>query len=411
MQIDPKLKEWATDRQAEYIDAVNAKGTISAAARALKINRRMVQKGLKAVKEKAASKGYAPDYGLNSPIPSPFIAKGHSTMERVHPNGEREQLIQWTKTRLDDLEYQEAILAGLHVFMEDMPTPKIPHRPRGKVEQDIIPWINIGDAHLGMIAFANETGYDWDMEQGERELLGAAEMLIDELPHKYDRIVVQDMGDATHYDNCTRVTEKSRHALDNDKTYPDMIRCYVRVMRSIIEKALEKAKVVDVIINQANHSRSNDWWMVELLTHVYGASKRVNIINNDSPFIVYKMGDTSVLCHHSDLVKPKGLISVFTHDFRETYGATKHHYIDIGHIHHEMVVKQHPEVRVESFNQLARPDKHAHQGGWRNRNSITMIYRSRSFGEVGRRTLGIDELQTKMYGKPIAANRPVFEAA
>ena len=412
MIIDEKLKQWATPAQARAIDAVNQHGSKRAAARVLGIHRRSIDKAISGVEKRAAAQGYAPAYGLNSPIPAPFVARGHSTMDKIHnapidPLTGRQQMLQWTKTRLDDQQYQEMLAAAVDSFINDNVDPITPQSVGpAHYRDDVIPWINIGDAHFGMIAHASEVGFDFNLEIAEREMKAGIGLVIDEIP-PVERLVIQDMGDFTHYENTSKVTERSRHALDTDGTMPDMIRVYSRTFRWIIEKALTKAKHVDVIINQANHSRSNDWWMRELLEVAYGHTGRVTVLNNDSPFIAYRMGKTLVLCHHSDQVKPKGLADIMTTDFREDYGQTEFHYVDIGHVHHEMVVKQHPTVRVESFNQLARADKHAHESGYRNRSALTVVFRSKLYGEVGRRTLSIQELQQKAFGKVITAQRPV----
>lgn len=406
MTIDERLKEWATPAQANYIDAVNTTGSKSGASRLLGINRKMIQKGIKAVELKASKAGYAPDHGMNHPAPpGRFVPKS-----TVHfgPNGEVKN--EWVRFAIDDEIFIGQVQDAITAFCEEA-TPITP-QGRSPIEcnEDVIPWINIGDAHFGMLAHASETGYDFNLEIAEREMKGAIGILIDEcMP--VERMVIQDMGDFTHYDNTSQVTERSRNPLDCSLTYPDMIQVYSRTMRWMVEKALTKAKVVDVIINQANHSRSNDWWMAELLRVTYGHTGRVNVLCNKSPFIGYRMGNTLVMSHHSDLVKPRQLAEVMTVDFRKDYGETEFHYVDIGHIHHEMVVKQHPSVKVESFNQLARPDKHAHWHGYRNRNSLTMVYRSKKYGELGRRVLSINELQDRIYGKVVPVDRPVHRVA
>lgn len=57
-QIDPRLKEFATQRQAEFIDAVNEEGGIKPAARALGVRKQTIQDGLRRVIEKAEDAGY-----------------------------------------------------------------------------------------------------------------------------------------------------------------------------------------------------------------------------------------------------------------------------------------------------------------------------------------------------------------
>jgi hypothetical protein len=47
---------------------------------------------------------------------------------------------------------------------------------------------------------------------------------------------------------------------------------------------------------------------------------------------------------------------------------------------------------------LAANDKYAHDGGWRSSKSISVVLRSRTYGEIGRRTLGIAEIRDRLYG-------------
>jgi hypothetical protein len=192
------------------------------------------------------------------------------------------------------------------------------------------------------------------------------------------------------------VTEASRHMLDYDGRFPKMIRAYSRIMRFIVQKVLEKANNVDVIVNQGNHSRTNDCWMAELLTVAYGHTERVKVLNNDCVFIAYRMGATFVMTHHSDKCRPAKLAHVMATDFAKDWGEAEYRYIDIGHIHHGMVLKEHPGVSIESFNTLAAKDKWATDGGYRARQSIAVVFRSRTYGEVGRRVLPIREIRDRI---------------
>lgn len=408
--VDPKLKAWAAPRQAEFIDAVNEHGSLGSAARALGLaSKSNISDAIRIVKARAAAAGYSPEHGLNHQVPEPFVAKGHSTLDKIDPKtGERTQILQWTKTRLDDQAYLELIKAAVGSFVEGVgPVPVAPEMPGRNT--DIIPWIQIGDAHLGMLAHEAETGENFDLKIAERELCAAIALLIDETP-ACERMVINDLGDFTHYENFSATTEASGHALDFDSRFPRMIKVYSRVMRFIVEKALEKANHVDVIVNQGNHSRTNDIWMAELLRVAFGQTGRVHVLNNDNVFVAYRMGNTLVMTHHSDKCKPARLAQVMTTDFRQDYGETEYHYIDIGHIHHGMVMKEHPGVHIESFNTLAPKDKWANDGGYRARSSITIIDRSRTYGEVGRRVLPIRRVRDVIASKMLLEGKPMVQA-
>lgn len=387
--VDPQLLSYASVRQAEYLEAIAVNGGIRAAARTLGVSKASIQDSMRLLKKKAAIRGYSPEHDMTHTVPETHVAKGVSTYYREDGSVGA----QWVKSNLRQEAYNDMVQGAIKEFLGDVPKLPIPAGPKN-YSTDVIPWVNIGDAHIGMLAHAAEVGESFDLKIAERELCGAIGLLLEEMP-MCERMVINDLGDATHYENMTATTEASGHLLDFDSRFPKMIRVYVKVMRFIIEKALTKAKFVDIIVNQGNHSRTNDFWVAELLRAVYEHDGRVHVLNNESVFIPYRMGNTFVMVHHSDKCKPTTLAHVMATDFAKDWGETEHRYVDVGHVHSHMVSKEHPGVFIESFNNLAPADRYAHDNGWRSRKSITVVLRSRTYGEIGRRVLPIQEVRDK----------------
>ena len=96
--IDPALKDWATDTQARYVDAVNEHGSIRAAARQLGVSYYSAYSQIERLKAKAAVKGYSPEHGMTRTVPEPFVVRGVST----YYNKDGKAAGQWVKSRLDD---------------------------------------------------------------------------------------------------------------------------------------------------------------------------------------------------------------------------------------------------------------------------------------------------------------------
>ncbi|HJV76039.1 MAG TPA: hypothetical protein VJ654_17595 [Noviherbaspirillum sp.] len=388
--IDSRLLEWATPRQREIAEAYNQHGSESKAAKALGVGKSCVNGALLALKKKAARQGYSPAHDMTRTVPDGYMIKGVSTYydEAGKPRA------QWVKSAIDPERMTEIMREMVQSFVESVPPLEVSEGPKD-YSKDVIPWIQIGDAHIGMLAHASEIGENFDLQIAEREMCAAIGILIDEMPN-CERAVINDLGDFTHAENFSATTEASGNSLDVDTRFPKMIKVYSRVLRFIVDKTLEKAQHVDVIINQGNHSRTNDIWAAELLRVAYGHTGRVHVLNNDSVFIAYRMGNTLVMTHHSDKCRPSQLAHVMTNDFRKDYGETEYHYIDVGHVHHGMVMKEHPGIFVESFNHLAALDKWAHDSGYRNRKSITVVLRSKTYGEIGRRVLPIQEIRARL---------------
>ena len=382
------LRPWATPSQMVKIDALKREKSGRKAAKSLGLDERNFWRSLKRLRDKAARQGFSPDHDMTRTAPDGYHVKGTST----YYDSDGNPTAQWVKTNIDHQRQIEMMQEAAEAFTDDLPKITPPKYTIKKPDKDVIPWFQIGDGHIGMLAHEAEVGHNFDLKIAESELCAAMAILIDET-RPCERCVINDLGDMTHYENYRGETDLSGHKLDYDGRFPKMVHVYVRVMRFIVERAMKRFKHVDVIINQGNHSRTNDIWMRQLLKHVYGDTRRVNVLDNSSVFIPYRMGNTFVMTHHSDKCKPNKLADVMASDFSHDWGESKYRYIDIGHIHHRMQAKEMAGVTIESWNQLAPMDKYAHDGGWRSRSCLQVVERSKTYGEIARRTLPVERVQ------------------
>ena len=409
MAFDPNILKFLDQETNQFnICKMAAEGlTNGAIASELGIGAAYVRSAQTKARKLAIKRGYAPEFDMYHPTADGFFVKGISTLY-----GEEGQIKQqWVKTNADLAAQIETFKEAIQSVLLDYVTPAMPiDVPDDDFDTDVIPWFNIGDGHLGMLAFDHEVGHNFDLKIARDELIEAMAVLIERAP-ACERCVIQDMGDMTHYQDFSAQTE-SGHILDFDTRYPKMIETYHHVMRSIVELALQKFKYVDVIINQGNHSRSNDIAMVQTLKWVYQDEDRLHVLDNSSVFIPYRMGNTFVMCHHSDKCKPNRLADVMSTDFAKDWGESFYRYIDIGHIHHKQVSKENSGVTIESWNQLAPSDKYAHDGGWRSRALLTCVLRSKTYGEKGRITLTAEEVKDRIMkleaGKSVQKRRYVY---
>lgn len=295
----------------------------------------------------------------------------------------------WLKTVKAEHDYYAAVIEAINnrpCKPIDIPPPRV----QTFDGRDIVPWLNIGDAHIGMLAHEVEAAANFDLKIAQREILQAAFDLIDKAPD-CETMVINDLGDGTHYENMRAVTERSGHELDADGRYYKMIDAYLDIMEAIIEKALHKAQNVHVIINQGNHSEKNDYWAARHFRRMYAklGERRIKVLHNENPFIGYRMGKTFVLIHHGHKAKPETLRQVMSTDYAIDWGEAEFRYIDGGHIHH-FSAKELGGAEWCSFNNLAPVDKHAHDGGWRSKQAMTLVLRSRSYGDLGRYKMPIE---------------------
>jgi len=379
VQFDPRLLDYATPRQREYITAMARYESWRDAEKHEGWAHDVARRSIGRLKAFAASKGYAPASGIDHPVAEGFELRGYSHFTKTALG---EPI--WLKTRAAEHDYWEGVRNAIEAVKPiDPAILAAPEEP----QSDIVPFLQIGDAHIGMLASEAETGANFDITIAKREICAAAAALIDEAP-PCERMVINDLGDGTHYETFKAMTEASGHAVDYDTRYWKMIDAYLEISEFIAERALAKAQTVDLIYNQGNHSRSNDVWMAAHMRSLHRNNPRVNVLRNESPYVAYRMGRTFVLIHHGDKAKPEAVAKVMAEDYAIDWGETEYRYIDGGHVHHSQR-KELPGCVFESWNNLAPRDKYAHDGGWRSKQCMSLVLRSRRYGERGRKVMPI----------------------
>lgn len=361
----------------EIIAALRDHGSQRKAAEALGINRRTMERRAGAL----ARKGYAPEHDMTHTVPDGFAVRGVSTLYR----DDGTVAAQWVKSSAEAIRVQAQFDAMRDALLAEL--PKLPKRKPlagAKYVRDLTTVYPIGDAHIGMRAWAAECGKDWDLAIAERVQCGVMGLLVDKvLPTETATII--DLGDWIHQDSIAAVTPRSGHNLDADGRYAKIVHVAIKVMRQCIESALNKHKRVHVICIPGNHNETGALWLSAALAHMYENEPRVTVDTQPSLFAYFEFGKNLVGVHHGHTCKMAQLPGVMAADKAEAWGRTTYRYWYTGHIHHQQV-QEYPGCTVESFNTLASNDAYATNGGWRSRENMKAIYLHREWGEITRET-------------------------
>jgi hypothetical protein len=226
--MDNQIASYATPRQLEYLEAVEKHGSESKAALALGVNSRTLSKALRALETKAAQSGYAPAHDMTHTVPVGFKVKGVSTYydEEGKPRG------QWVKSSADEDRRQELIRAAYEAMAEELPRVS-PIPANASYEQQSATLYTLTDSHVGMLAWAQEAGADWDLKIAEATLTGCFQRMVDGSPKARIGFVNQ-LGDFLHSDGLVPVTPTSGHVLDQDGRYTKLVETAVRILRRVI---------------------------------------------------------------------------------------------------------------------------------------------------------------------------------
>lgn len=378
---DEQLRRFATPRQWEILEAIEAEGGITAASRKLSTDQANVSRAAKAVRDKAARAGYAPEHAQLHQVPDGYKIKGVSTLWSEKTG---QPVLQWVKTS-EDRERQLALLReGVRALCDELPRLDPVPAP-ALVAEDLCAAYPVGDHHLGMYAWAEEAGGDYDLKIGERLLNGAVDYLMAATP-ACGSALLPFLGDYLHYDSFASVTPTNRNLLDSDTRFPAMVRAAIRTMRRTVDAAVRRHGRVHVIVEIGNHDLAASVFLAEALAALYEAEPRVVVDTSPRQFHYFEFGAVLVGTHHGHGVKLADLPLLMATDQPERWGAARHRYWWTGHVHRD-VVQDFAGCRVESFRVLPPADAWAANQGYRPRSDMKAVVLHREHGEVARHTV------------------------
>lgn len=378
--LDQKLKEYASGRQAAYVDAVNQHGGLDAAAKELGVSRDTIDRALRTVKANAARAGYAPGHFING-VATGF-AMGKVTVQRG-ADGEVERT--WERQSPEAAHRQQMIRDAFDAMAVDLPRIE-PTKYAAPSDDKLATLYTLTDSHVGMLAWAKEGGADWDLSIAEATLVGCFDQMVQSSPAAKIGFVNQ-LGDFLHYDSAVApVTPQSGHVLDSDGRFSKMVTTAVRVLRRVIDMALAKHEKVVVLMAEGNHDMASSVWLRVMFRALYENEPRVVVIDSELPYYVYQHGVTMLAFHHGHIKKNDQLPILFAAQFPKVWGDTTKRYAHCGHRHH-VEEKEHSGLTVIQHPTLAARDAYAARGGWIAERSVTSITYHSAYGQVARNTV------------------------
>lgn len=355
------------------VDAVNKAGTVSGAAKALGIPRPTLENRLRAAE-------------LQGLKPAPQNVTGRSTL--LGPDGEIK--LQWVKEQAGGRSPEQWAEYVKDVFTDTEPVKRIP-LPKGPHRKDLMTVYPIGDHHVAMYSWAEETGADYDIKIADNLLTSAMAYLVENAPVSEQAVIV-NVGDFFHVDNLKNETSRSGNTLDVDTRYAAMIRAGVKMLRTCVDTALEKHKAVKVINATGNHDDIGALWLSLALSLLYEKNPRVTIETGPGKFHYHRFGKVLIGVTHGDTGKPERLSGVMAADRPELWGQTQFRYWLTGHVHNRKQLEL-PGVMWETFRTLAPADAWANAAGYRAGRDMTSICFHSEYGEIGRNTFNVSMLE------------------
>lgn len=355
------------------VDAVREYGNVSAAARALgmpvntlqnRYNRAAalgltgyapVQPGFE-IKSIASKDGDAWIKQTRAPgevyeIPAGHVIKGESALV----DSDDRVIQRWIKTKQDTA--VDNVLEAVRGLVDGVKKPAVLAPPAGN-DPSTFTVIPLVDWHVGLMAWARETGENYDLKIARKTIMGAMHKLIALSPPS-QKCIILGLGDMLHFDGYETITNRSGNFLDGDGRYPKVLRTAADMIRETIDLALQKFAQVTVHLIPGNHDPRATVALALGFSLLYEGQERIAFDDNPSALWWRREGKVLLGAAHGDKAKMKDLPLVMAHDCPQDWAKSTYRRIYTGHIHHERVIEEGGVVVTSMRSPVAKDAYHS----------------------------------------------------
>lgn len=361
-----------TPDQREAIEAVNQHGSQRKAAEFLGISRSALRCRLGSAKRyqdaDPAVRGAMSEVGMQDigVLHSGWIKADGASLYFQNPviKAEPEDIAQRIKDALEDVEAIPAITAPQNT------------------DDDLLTLLPLPDAHIGMYAWGDETGEDYNTSIARDRILNGIAQCLASTPNAGEAVIVA-MGDLLHANDQTNQTPQSKHQLDVDSRHFRNMDIAISTLAACIEAALHKYQKVSVVVQPGNHDQSTYMGVLFALSERYRENPRVEVQRKPGEFFVRQFGKCLIASHHGDKAKAERIVMYLANHWADMWGKTTHRFLFTGHLHHYKS-QDIGGVLWEQLRAITAKDAYATAHAYSARAEMQAITYHRDRGEISR---------------------------
>lgn len=201
--------------------------------------------------------------------------------------------------------------------------------------------VTLFDLHIGKLAWAGETGENYDTKIARRRFLTTIENLIKRASgFEYSRIVFPVGNDFFNSDTINNTTTNGTPQ-DEDLRWQKTFNVGTRLLVDAINLLKQSGVPIDVIVIPGNHDFQRSYYMGEYLVAWFNNDPLVNVNNGASPRKYYRFGEVLLGYTHGRDEKENSLPMLMANDIesKPMWSETKYHEWHLGHMHRKRNVK------------------------------------------------------------------------
>ena len=350
--------------------------SISAISRLMGVHRKTVQNKLdkSGVKRPNAVPLRDPVEGMEPKRTSTLVGpKGEVKQQWIIHERDKQDLLRSFEKAI------EALTEPLNGLSEPAPAPEVS-------DASLMTIYQLGDPHLEMVAYKDQTGEEWNQEIAERVTYGVASRLIERSPNSEIGALLT-VGDTFHTNGEKPTTPNSGNQLDRDGHIYGAFRMSLRLFKAIIELGKRKHKLFKVFIVPGNHDGLMARMLAQALAEYYSNDERVEICTDLTDRTYFQFGKSLVGLTHGDKTKPEQLASLMALEQKRAWADCEHYYWKCGHWHHKWHIKDMGRVNIEYLRTLASGDAWHVGAGYLSIKDASCVVLHETYGEWERHTL------------------------
>ncbi len=259
--------------------------------------------------------------------------------------------------------------------------------PPSYIDAELLALYPLADFHLGLYAWGEEAGADWDVNKACDCLRRVMAELVATTPPAETAIIL-NLGDFFHADNASAETTKGTR-VDVDTRYARVLTFGVQLMIEVVDLALQRHQKVLLRCLRGNHDVHSSIALTAAMGAFFHNNDRVAVDASPAVHWSYRFGKTLLGATHGDtLKKPENMALLLASACSEDWGLTHHRYFHYGHIH-QTAMKEVGGVLTECHRTLAARDAWTAGQGYLTGRVMSSIVYHRDHGEQSRRVVNI----------------------
>jgi hypothetical protein len=277
--------------------------------------------------------------------------------------------------------------------LRDKRIPRTSTAARRPPAKGLLAEVSIMDHHFGKLAWAPETGEDYDLKIADERYRAATEQLLaTTAANKPDRVLWVVGNDFYHVDSGNNTTTRGTPQ-DCDGRWQKAFVVGVRATVDGINAAREIAPV-DVMVVPGNHDEERAFTLGVILEELYFKDTRVAVHNSPDLKKSFVWGKTFLGFYHghdSRTVKQeREVIDALASQDPQAWAGAVWRELHLGHLHHEREEVWHyrssqdlDRVIVRRLPSLSATDRWHHHNGFRSLKAAEAHFYRDTCGRVG----------------------------